>query len=344
MVRVKITPRKRKKRVRFLDKVQADSSRPRASYTPPPTTDADILKFIHKKAASQRRAKVNRMAGVAFGQQALRAYTAAQKKQRRRAGRHIPMPQKKPPKQKTCMTLMELARAFPNIAQQVCFHPKQSTFNSLVGRVPRSKQKVDQWLQKDPAPAWTSIVFIMSEIKRLTLISDPTDEFPNNANNSFKVRLPERLTLPGAGWHASLMSLAVPDQGQSNAVIVTDPHTKVIRFKFTEVIRWYQLGSYRRVETPAIDAQIELEEIMNANQIVATGSMFWNRVMQEVHKQNHVHCGDQTTSVVGFYTRRTTCGQRQEKRDAPTDMERRYLDDSCPGQKGCVEREQRRHD
>ena len=27
---------------------------------------------------------------------------------------------------------MELARAFPNIAQQVCFHPKQSTFNSLV--------------------------------------------------------------------------------------------------------------------------------------------------------------------------------------------------------------------
>ena len=146
MVRVKITPRKRKKRVRFLDEVQADSSRPRASYTPPPTSDADILKFIHKKAAGQRRAKVNRMAGVAFGQQALRAYTAAQKKQRRRAGRHPPMRQKKPPKQKTCMTLMELARAFPNIAHQVCFHPKQSTFNSLVGRVTRSKQKVDQWL------------------------------------------------------------------------------------------------------------------------------------------------------------------------------------------------------
>ena len=56
------------------------------------------------------------------------------------------MRKKKPPKQKTCMTLMELARAFPNITQQVCFHPKQSTFNSLVGRVPRSKQKVDQWL------------------------------------------------------------------------------------------------------------------------------------------------------------------------------------------------------
>ena len=56
------------------------------------------------------------------------------------------MRKKKPPKEKTCMTLMELARAFPNIDQQVCLHPKQSTFNSLVRRVPRSKQKVDQWL------------------------------------------------------------------------------------------------------------------------------------------------------------------------------------------------------
>ena len=132
--------------MRFLDEVLADSSRPRASYTPPPTSDADILKFIQKKAADQRRANVNRMAGVAVGQQALRSYTAAQQKQRRRACRHPPMRKKKPTKPKTCMTLMELARAFPNIAQQVCFHPKQSTFNSLVGRVPRSKQKVDQWL------------------------------------------------------------------------------------------------------------------------------------------------------------------------------------------------------
>ena len=125
----------------------------------------------------------------------------------------------------------------------------------------------------------------MSSIQRLTLISDPTDEFPKNANNNFKVRLPERLSLPGEGWHASLMSVTVPNQGQSNAVIATDPHTKVIRFKFTQVIRWYQLGFYRRVETPAIDALIELENIMNADQIVATGSMFWKRVMQEVNNK-----------------------------------------------------------
>ena len=115
----------------------------------------------------------------------------------------------------------------------------------------------------------------MSEIKRLTLVSDPTDEFPKNANNSFKVRLPERLTLPGEGWHASLMSLTVPDQGQSNAVIAADPHTKIVRFKYPQIIRSYQLGSYRRVTTPTAIGKIELEDITNTNQIVATGSDFW---------------------------------------------------------------------
>ena len=125
----------------------------------------------------------------------------------------------------------------------------------------------------------------MSEIKRLTLISDPTDEFPNNANNSFKVRLPERLSLPGAGWHASLLSLTVPDQGQSNAIIAADPHTKVIKFKMNYVIRKFQSGTYRRVETKTVDCVLELEEIMNASQIVATGSQFWKRVMQEMYNK-----------------------------------------------------------
>ena len=81
----------------------------------------------------------------------------------------------------------------------------------------------------------------------MTLISDPTDEFPKNANNSFKVRMPERLILPGEGWHASLMFLTVPDQGQSNVVIATGPHTKVVTFSVTYLTRKYILGEYRRV-------------------------------------------------------------------------------------------------
>ena len=50
---------------------------------------------------------------------------------------------------------------------------------------------------KGHPPSSEIIIFIMSEIQRITLISDSTNEFPNNTNNSFKVRLPERTTLAG---------------------------------------------------------------------------------------------------------------------------------------------------
>ena len=131
----------------------------------------------------------------------------------------------------------------------------------------------------------------MSEIKRLTLISDPTDEFPKNTNNSFKVRLPEPLSLQGEGWYASLMSLTVPDEGQSNAVIASDPHTKVVRYKHPISTRkWTDTGDpstsgYASINTALSTKMIELEEIMNATQIVSTGSQFWKRVMQTLHNK-----------------------------------------------------------
>ena len=125
----------------------------------------------------------------------------------------------------------------------------------------------------------------MSKIQRLTLISDPTDEFPKNTNNSFKVRLPERLNLPGEGWHTSLLSLTVPDKEQSNAVIATDPHTKVVKFSLTYLTRKWVTGMYRFVGYKTKDYGVELEEIMSAKQSVTTGSEFWKRVMQEVHNK-----------------------------------------------------------
>ena len=126
----------------------------------------------------------------------------------------------------------------------------------------------------------------MSDIQRLTLISDPTNEFPKNANNSFKVQLPERLTLPGEGWHASLMSLTVPDQGQSNAVIATDPHTKVVTFSVTYSTRKFSNGAYRRVSFKTKECHVKLEEIMSAKQPVTSGNLFWQRVMQEMRNKS----------------------------------------------------------
>ena len=128
----------------------------------------------------------------------------------------------------------------------------------------------------------------MSVIKRLTLVRDPTNEFPKNANNSFKVPLPERLPLPGEGWHASLMSLTVPDQGQSNAVIARDPHTKVVTFSVTYLTRKYINGENRRVSFNTKEYVVELEDIMSANHPVTSGNLFWQQAMQEVHNKTMV--------------------------------------------------------
>lgn len=47
---------------------------------------------------------------------------------------------------KMCLTLMQIARAFPDIARQVCFHPKVSSFKSLMGISPAAKKKVATFL------------------------------------------------------------------------------------------------------------------------------------------------------------------------------------------------------
>ena len=68
---------------------------------------------------------------------------------------------------------------------------------------------------------------------RITLISDRTQEFPDNTNNRFKVRLPTLIDLSGDNWKASLWSLSVPDEGQSSGIITSDPHTRLVTFSFT---------------------------------------------------------------------------------------------------------------
>ena len=126
------------------------------------------------------------------------------------------------------------------------------------------------------------IIIIMSDIPRLTLISDPTNKFPKNANNSFKVWLPECLTLQGEQWHASFLSMSVPDEGQSSGVIARDPHTKVVWLGLCMTIWKKVLGTYRRIEFKRKEYAEVLEDVMNADLFVMSGVMFWQWVMQVV--------------------------------------------------------------
>ena len=134
---------------------------------------------------------------------------------------------------------------------------------------------------------------IMGSIQRITLISDPTDEFPKNASNSFKIRLPERLSLPSEGWHATLLSLTVPDQGQRNSVIATDAHTIVIQFNITFMTRKFSTGAYRQVSFKTKECHVKLEEIISSKQPVTSGNLFWQRVIQEVHNKSMQHLMDE---------------------------------------------------
>ena len=48
-------------------------------------------------------------------------------------------------------------------------------------------------------------------MNRIALVSDATDEFPDNTTSSFKVCLPVPLELKGEGWKVGLASISTPD-------------------------------------------------------------------------------------------------------------------------------------
>ena len=57
------------------------------------------------------------------------------------------------------------------------------------------------------------------------------------------------------------------------------------------VRKWTDTGDpstsgYLSVEVPSVTGMVELEDVMNASQLVTTGSQFWKRVMQTMH--NHI--------------------------------------------------------
>ena len=60
--------------------------------------------------------------------------------------------------------------------------------------------------------------------ERLTLISDATDEFPNNTNNSYRVRIPDGLRLEGTGWHIALLSLTLPNSTSVQSTVIKANH------------------------------------------------------------------------------------------------------------------------
>ena len=122
--------------------------------------------------------------------------------------------------------------------------------------------------------------------QRLTFISDPTNEFPHNANNKFKVRLPIPLRLEGQ-WDASLWSLSVPDDPLPNKTLFADPVATILDFKFT----MYRLSNYssahKQYQTITLvpkTSTLRVRDVMNDATPAHTGVEFWQNCVRQVEE------------------------------------------------------------
>ena len=115
----------------------------------------------------------------------------------------------------------------------------------------------------------------------ITLISDPTDKFPNNKNNNFKVRLPTiiLLDLPGDTWQASLWSVSVADEGHSPTVISSNRNIGLIKYCYTFTQRYQAADNSCFGEFKAKDKEVTLKDVMGNNFPVTSGIQLWHNII-----------------------------------------------------------------
>ena len=126
----------------------------------------------------------------------------------------------------------------------------------------------------------------MPHPQRYTFISDPTDEFPNNKNNSFKVRLPTQLQLPGEQWYVSLWSMSVPDEKFTTQFLFGD-----IKYVLDISMTIYKLDQYNpvnakwsRITTTHQGSKVTIANVFSKASPVKTGVDFWQNVHLEMDR------------------------------------------------------------
>ena len=112
---------------------------------------------------------------------------------------------------------------------------------------------------------------------RLTLISDPTAEFPNNANVDFKVRLAEPLQLKwDEMWHATMVSLSSSNRSLGLLELMgLQPDDIVFKMKCKLV---------DETSNTSFDNTFGIlaSEVMDASMGITTGEELWTRITRLV--------------------------------------------------------------
>lgn len=128
----------------------------------------------------------------------------------------------------------------------------------------------------------------------MTLVSDPTPEFPNNTNTAFQVRLSDPLQLKGDGWETALVSISTPNKGIDAASFgMQDDDT------LCEVT--YSVVKENPVTMTAVSKEIRASDIFNIDGGVHSGAHLMElirtrilRNMREVGQATHVTSKQET--------------------------------------------------
>jgi len=145
----------------------------------------------------------------------------------------------------------------------------------------------------------------MPHPQRYTFISDPTDEFPNNQNNSFKVRLPTQLQLPGEHWYVSLWSMSVPDDKFTTQFLFGS-----IKYVLDVSMTFYKLdqynpvsAKYNRITTNHQSSKVTIANVFSKASPVKTGVDFWRNVQLEMDQtiQKKMYNEVKLASASGIY-------------------------------------------
>ena len=149
----------------------------------------------------------------------------------------------------------------------------------------------------------------MSEF-RITLVSDPTLEYPTNTNNSFKVRLPTRLVLEGGKWVTSLWSMSVPDAGSKASLINTNPKEPLVKFGYTLTKRvrdssWTINFTYK-------EKAMSVDEVMGTQYPVMSGTQLWRNIVTRLEQTIMQDVNTTQTSLKAAKRNVTTISVKKE--------------------------------
>ena len=119
---------------------------------------------------------------------------------------------------------------------------------------------------------------------RITLISDSTNEYPENKNNNFKVRLPVRLNLEGNRWQASLWGLSVADAGHSSSVINSNQDVTLLKYRYTLTKRYQDSSHEWMINFQAVDKSVSLKHVMGTSYPVISGNQLWQNIVTNIEQ------------------------------------------------------------